>query len=163
MFLEFNFTHFAGILAAAGAVGGGMHCGKLELEALAVGRIPSVDGVPYPLRSFLMSLPFFGTAAVAYCFVFKTGADICCAMRWGWLLIALCVVGAKKFDSYMYARDAGCPIIVLTAISGLRSWITMILIMAKYMMRWKTLVQKCRCPDAEPLDFYDTEVFLWII
>ena len=107
MFLEFNFTHFAGILAAAG--------GLWTAECIAEnwnwkrwlwGGFLLLMASLIRYEAFLMSLPFFG-ATVAYCFVFKTGRGHLLRNALGLALIALCVVGAKKFDSYMYARDAG--------------------------------------------------------
>src|SRR5574344_1181442 len=107
MFLEFNFTHFAGILAAAG----GLWTAECIAENWSWKRwlwggflLLMASLIRYEV--FLMSLPFFG-AAVAYCFVFKTGRGYLLRNVLGLALIALCVVGAKKFDSYMYARDAG--------------------------------------------------------
>lgn len=106
MFLEFNFTDFAGILAAAG----GLWIAACVAENWSWKRwlwggflLLMASIIRY--EAFLMGLPFL-CVAVAYGLFFKMGREHLLRNVLGLFAIALCVIGAKQFNTYMYMRNA---------------------------------------------------------
>src|SRR5574344_1543476 len=105
LFLEFNFTLFAGVLAAAGGlcVAEGMS-GKGKMHRLVWGGILLFLASLIRYEVLLMSLPFT-CVGIAYALVFRNAREhimrnIVCV-----LIIGTAIGGAKIFDSYMYNRN----------------------------------------------------------
>jgi hypothetical protein len=105
LFLEFNFTLFAGVLAAAGGlcVADGMS-GKGKTHRLVWGGILLFLASLIRYEVLLMSLPFT-CVGIAYALVFRNAREhimrnIVCV-----LIIGTAIGGAKIFDSYMYDRN----------------------------------------------------------
>src|SRR5574344_1961632 len=105
LFLDFNFTLFAGILAAAGGlcIADGIP-DKDKTNHLVWGGFLLFLASLIRYEAFLMSLPFT-FVCIAYAFVFKNAREYVIRNVTCLLIIGAVIGGAKGFDSYMYNRN----------------------------------------------------------